>query len=62
MTVRRSDDSGGSWPKTKLVWAGSAAYSVLVPINTTHIGLVFENGDAAYSERVSFVPLAKALD
>jgi sialidase-1 len=45
MTVRRSDDEGSTWRRSKLVWPGLTGYSVLVPINGTHIGAFFENGE-----------------
>eukprot|EP00937_MAST-01D_sp_MAST-1D-sp2_P005666 g5666.t1 len=62
MTVRRSDDSGRSWPLSKLVWPGGAAYSVLVPLNDTHVGLVFENGEAPdRASGITFVALPKTL-
>jgi sialidase-1 len=57
MTVRRSDDGGATWPQQRQVWAGPVAYSVLVPVNKTHVGLVFENGDTSPYERISFVAL-----
>jgi sialidase-1 len=61
MTVQRSDDAGQSWAAARTVWAGPAAYSVLVELNETHVGLVFENGNAEAYERVSFVALPKTL-
>ena len=65
MTVRRSGNSGLSWDKSLLVWNASAGYSVLTPVNDTHIGLVFENGgDTApgYAERISFVAVPNTLE
>jgi sialidase-1 len=66
MTLRRSDDSGEDWNHSKLVWPGTTGYSVLVPINLTHVGLVFESGEVGGEGRrgagVSFVALPKLLD
>ena len=61
MVVRRSDDGGTSWDQRRLVWAGPTAYSVLVPINDTHVGLVFENGHSSPYERISFVAVPQQL-
>ena len=61
MTVRRSDDAGASWDQERLVWAGPTAYSVLVPVNGTHVGLVFENGHSSPYERISFVAVPQQL-
>merc|ERR1712118_510429 len=61
MTVKRSDDSGLTWKVRQLVWSGPAAYSALVPLNSTHIGLMYENGDSKPYERISFVVLKKSL-
>ena len=61
MTVRRSEDSGASWIAARTVWAGDAAYSALVELNETHVGLVFENGEASSYERVSFLAVPKSL-
>ena len=65
MTVRRSDDSGQTWGRSLLVWNASAAYSVLVPVNDTHIGVVFENGGyvaPGYVERISFMAVPRTLE
>jgi hypothetical protein len=60
--VSTADDSGRTWVKSKLVWNASAGYSALVPVNDTHIGLVFENGVSSYAERISFVALPHTLE
>ena len=33
MTLKRSRDGGGSWDAGLLLWAGAAAYSVVVPLS-----------------------------
>jgi sialidase-1 len=62
MTVRRSDDSGASWPTSLLVWPGEAMYSVLAPINHTHIALAFENGPTdVRPQGITFMALPGSL-
>ena len=49
MTVRRSDDGGGSWPHALEVYHTGAAYSCLSPMPPRFgdkIGLLFERDDA----------------
>jgi sialidase-1 len=40
MTVRKSLDGGNSWPQSLQVYAGSAAYSTLVPVGDPSVGAV----------------------
>ena len=40
LTVRKSLDGGATWPRSLLVYAGSAAYSVLVPVGEPALGAV----------------------
>jgi sialidase-1 len=42
MTVFVSRDSGATWTHSRTVYSGGAAYSALMPINSTHVGLVYE--------------------
>jgi sialidase-1 len=42
MTVRLSGDGGRSWPISRTVYAGSAAYSSLVELDDGSIGLLYE--------------------
>jgi sialidase-1 len=42
MTVRLSYDDGESWPVSKLVYAGSAAYSCMTVLPDMSIGLLYE--------------------
>lgn len=68
MTVRHSIDNGNSWPlqDTTLVWAGPAAYSVLVPLSAAGssatgaatVGLVFERGVRGPYEHISFAAVS----
>ena len=63
MTVKRSRDSGASWSAGALVWRGPAAYSVLVELNDTHVGVVFEHGNVTdgpyHMISLGFVPKDK---
>ena len=42
MSVFTSDDNGASWQSNQQVYAGDSAYSALLPLNRTHVGLAFE--------------------
>ena len=52
---------GGTWSSGALVWGGPAAYSVLVELNRSHVGVVFEHGVSQPYEMISlgFVPKDK---
>lgn len=45
LTVRLSDDEGKTWSATKLLYAGSAAYSCLTPMPDEQFGIIFERDD-----------------
>jgi sialidase-1 len=45
MTVRKSLDNGNTWPKSLQVYAGSSAYSTLVPVGDPingDVGIIYE--------------------
>ena len=42
MSLFVSDDSGATWQNSQQVYAGGSAYSALLGINSTHVGLVYE--------------------
>ena len=42
MTLFVSVDSGASWQLSQNVYSGASAYSALVPLNSTHVGLAYE--------------------
>lgn len=44
MTIKRSRDNGGTWPSSLLVYDGPSAYSDLVMIDATHVGILYEAG------------------
>ena len=54
MTVRLSYDEGSSWPASKVLHEGPAAYSSLVVMPDMSIGLLFERGEQGPYERISF--------
>ncbi len=55
MTVRVSEDEGASWPISRIVHEGPAAYSSLVVLPDRSVGLLFERGDRSPYERITFV-------
>ena len=57
MTVRTSADDGVSWPVSRVVHEGPAAYSSLVVLPDGSIGVLFERGDRSPYERITFVRL-----
>jgi sialidase-1 len=57
MTVRMSEDEGATWPVSRAVHEGPAAYSSLVVLPDRSIGLLFERGDRSPYERITFVRL-----
>jgi sialidase-1 len=55
MTVRMSEDEGATWPVSRIVHEGPAAYSSLVVLPDRSIGLLFERGDRSPYEKITFV-------
>lgn len=51
--VRYSPDGGTTWPGTIPVYLGPAGYSVMAPSDGGDVLLLYENGNMAYSERIS---------
>lgn len=54
LTVRLSYDEGVTWPISRVVHAGPAAYSSLVVLPDRTIGLLFERGERSPYERMTF--------
>jgi sialidase-1 len=54
MTVRVSEDEGTSWPVSRIVHEGPAAYSSLVVLPDRSVGLLFERGDRSPYEKITF--------
>jgi len=57
MTVRVSEDEGATWPASRVVHEGPAAYSSLVVLPDRSVGLLFERGDRSAYEKITFVGL-----
>jgi hypothetical protein len=57
LTVRLSYDEGATWPVSRVVHDGPAAYSSLVVLRDLSIGLLFERGERSPYERISFAHL-----
>jgi sialidase-1 len=54
LTVRLSYDEGGTWPVSRVIHHGPAAYSSLVVLPDRSIGVLFERGDRSPYERITF--------
>ena len=54
LTVRLSYDEAGTWPISRVVHDGPAAYSSLVVLRDLSIGVLFERGERSPYERISF--------
>jgi sialidase-1 len=57
LTVRLSYDEGVTWPVARVVHQGPAAYSSLVALQDSSVGLLFERGDRSPYERITFARL-----
>jgi len=57
MTVKRSADNGASWAIHSLVYAGPSAYSVMVPIDSASVGVVYERGYRGPYENITLAVL-----
>ncbi|MBI4606777.1 MAG: exo-alpha-sialidase [Planctomycetes bacterium] len=54
MTVRLSRDEGKSWPGSRLLHGGRAAYSALTPLPGGGIGCLYERGEKSPYETITF--------
>lgn len=54
MTVRLSYDEGATWPVSRVLHEGPAAYSSLVVLPDLSIGVLFERGEKSAYERLTF--------
>ncbi|MPZ19415.1 MAG: sodium/solute symporter [Luteitalea sp.] len=54
MTVRLSHDEGTTWPVSRVIHEGPAAYSSLVVLSDDTIGLLYERGDKNPYEKLTF--------
>lgn len=58
MTIKWSADNGGTWSKYYRVHAGPCAYSDLVLLNGTHIGILYEGGVSTPYQGIAFRQVA----
>ena len=58
LTVYVSLDEATSWKVGAALWPGPSAYSSTFQINATHVGVLFENGEAEFAQRISFLALS----
>jgi len=54
MTVRMSYDEGQTWPVSRLLWPGPAAYSCLAALPDGHVACLFEAGEKHPYESIIF--------
>ncbi len=54
MTVKLSYDEGKTWPVAKLINAGLSGYSDLAVLPDMSAGILYENGEKAYYEKITF--------
>lgn len=58
LTVRLSCDNGATWPASRVLHAGPAAYSCLVQLSDDTVGCLYECGEKRPYERIVFTRLA----
>ena len=58
MTVKISRDNGQTWRESLPVYDGPAAYSDLVQLTNSRVGLLFEYGTADAYERIGFASIS----
>jgi sialidase-1 len=54
LTIRMSLDSGHTWPVSRVIHEGPAAYSTVVVLRDGTIGVLYERGDKHSVERITF--------
>ncbi|HNY28814.1 MAG TPA: sialidase family protein [Candidatus Sumerlaeota bacterium] len=54
LTVRLSRDGGRTWPMSRSLHEGPAAYSSLCPLGGGEAGILYERGDKTPYERITF--------
>lgn len=57
LTIKTSADKGRSWSAGKVIHAGPAAYSTVIPLRDGSIGVLYERGGASPYERITFARL-----
>lgn len=54
LTVRLSPDGGATWPYSRVLHAGPAAYSCLTPLPRGEAGCLYERGETSPYSRITF--------
>jgi sialidase-1 len=57
LTLRMSADEGKTWPVSRVLWPGPAAYSDLVVLPDNTIGCLYERGNKGAYEKITFARL-----
>ncbi len=57
LTIKLSHDGGGTWPESRTIHAGPAAYSTVIPLRDGTIGVLYERGEKSAAERITFARL-----
>jgi len=52
MTIRLSRDEAKTWPISRMIWAGPAAYSCLVVLPGRAVGCLYESGEKSPYEKI----------
>ena len=59
MTVRMSEDEGKTWPVSRVLWPGPAAYSCLAVLPGGDIACLFEAGERQPYERIALARFSR---
>lgn len=54
LTIRMSRDNARSWPVSRVIHAGPAAYSTVIALGDGTIGVLYERGERHAVERITF--------
>jgi sialidase-1 len=54
LTVRLSYDEGKTWPASRVIQEGPAAYSTVIVLRDGNIGVLYEQGEKISIERITF--------
>ncbi|MBC9797121.1 sialidase family protein [Sinomicrobium weinanense] len=54
MTLKMSENNGESWNRQKLIYSGPSAYSDLVMLSDTEVGILYEGGEGRPYESIVF--------
>jgi len=54
LTIRISPDGGKTWSHSRVIHAGPAAYSTVIPLRDGTIGVLYERGEKQAAETITF--------